>query len=175
MNTDVAIPFLDLVTPHVELEEELTTLFRQCFAHCGFHWWSDGGELREGICRVLRNAPCNRSKQRHGCTAIRDHRKRSAGRRCCADSAEYFHCHNRGDFTGACNSGVCRCRRAHVQHVGRDAATLPAKEMRSRQVGPAHQSAQRARRYCDRPCAPLRTDGRHGSRFSNSPSSMVSS
>jgi len=28
MNTDMAIPFLDLVTPHVELEEELTALFR---------------------------------------------------------------------------------------------------------------------------------------------------
>jgi len=36
MNTDVAIPFLDLVTPHVELEEELTALFREVLRSAGF-------------------------------------------------------------------------------------------------------------------------------------------
>ena len=36
MNTDVAIPFLDLVTPHVELEEELTALFRRVLHTAGF-------------------------------------------------------------------------------------------------------------------------------------------
>lgn len=36
MNTDAAIPFLDLVTPHVELEEELTALFRSVLRSAGF-------------------------------------------------------------------------------------------------------------------------------------------
>jgi len=36
MNTDVTIPFLDLVTPHVELEEELTSLFRSVLHSAGF-------------------------------------------------------------------------------------------------------------------------------------------
>jgi len=36
MNTDVAIPFLDLVSPHVELEEELTSLFRGVLRSAGF-------------------------------------------------------------------------------------------------------------------------------------------
>lgn len=36
MNTDVAIPFLDLVTPHKELEEELTALFRRVLHSAGF-------------------------------------------------------------------------------------------------------------------------------------------
>ena len=36
MNTDVAIPFLDLVTPHVELEEELTALFQRVLRTAGF-------------------------------------------------------------------------------------------------------------------------------------------
>src|ERR1700744_1475448 len=36
MNTDVAIPFLDLVTPHIELEEELTALFRSVLRSAGF-------------------------------------------------------------------------------------------------------------------------------------------
>jgi dTDP-4-amino-4,6-dideoxygalactose transaminase len=36
MNTDVTIPFLDLVTPHVELEEELTALFRRVLHTAGF-------------------------------------------------------------------------------------------------------------------------------------------
>ena len=36
MNTDAAIPFLDLVTPHVELEEELTELFRSVLHSASF-------------------------------------------------------------------------------------------------------------------------------------------
>lgn len=36
MNTDVVIPFLDLVTPHVELEDELTALFRRVLHSAGF-------------------------------------------------------------------------------------------------------------------------------------------
>jgi len=36
MNSDTAIPFLDLVTPHVELEEELTALFRSVLHSAGF-------------------------------------------------------------------------------------------------------------------------------------------
>ena len=36
MNTDAVIPFLDLVTPHVELEEELTALFRSVLHTAGF-------------------------------------------------------------------------------------------------------------------------------------------
>lgn len=36
MNNDVAIPFLDLVTPHLELEEELTALFRRVLHSAGF-------------------------------------------------------------------------------------------------------------------------------------------
>ena len=36
MNTDAAIPFLDLVTPHVELEEELMSLFRRVLHTAGF-------------------------------------------------------------------------------------------------------------------------------------------
>jgi dTDP-4-amino-4,6-dideoxygalactose transaminase len=36
MTTDATIPFLDLVTPHVELEEELTALFRRVLHTAGF-------------------------------------------------------------------------------------------------------------------------------------------
>jgi dTDP-4-amino-4,6-dideoxygalactose transaminase len=36
MNTDITIPFLDLVTPHVELEEELTSLFKRVLYSAGF-------------------------------------------------------------------------------------------------------------------------------------------
>ena len=36
MNTDLTVPFLDLVTPHVELEEELTALFRSVLHSAGF-------------------------------------------------------------------------------------------------------------------------------------------
>lgn len=36
MNAQIAIPFLDLVTPHVELEEELTAMFRRVLLSAGF-------------------------------------------------------------------------------------------------------------------------------------------
>jgi len=36
MNTDTGIPFLDLVTPHKELEEELTAVFRKVLHSAGF-------------------------------------------------------------------------------------------------------------------------------------------
>lgn len=36
MNSDVAIPFLDLITPHVQLEEELTALFHRVLHTAGF-------------------------------------------------------------------------------------------------------------------------------------------
>lgn len=36
MNADIDIPFLDLVTPHLELEEELTAVFRRVLHTAGF-------------------------------------------------------------------------------------------------------------------------------------------
>ncbi|MGB6689377.1 MAG: DegT/DnrJ/EryC1/StrS family aminotransferase [Terracidiphilus sp.] len=36
MSSDPSIPFLDLVTPHVELEEELTSVFRRALRTAGF-------------------------------------------------------------------------------------------------------------------------------------------
>ena len=41
-NTPNPIPFLDLVTPHVELEQELTEVFLQSLTHCWIHWWAYG-------------------------------------------------------------------------------------------------------------------------------------
>ncbi len=50
MYSSDSIPFLDLVTPHVELEEELTAVFRQALSTAAFIGGADGGGLREGIC-----------------------------------------------------------------------------------------------------------------------------
>jgi dTDP-4-amino-4,6-dideoxygalactose transaminase len=36
MNNDLSVPFLDLVSPHVELEEELTAVFRRALRTAGF-------------------------------------------------------------------------------------------------------------------------------------------
>lgn len=36
MNTDAAVPFLDLIAPHLELEEELTAVFRSVLRSAGF-------------------------------------------------------------------------------------------------------------------------------------------
>ena len=39
------IPFLDLVTPHVELEEELVAIFRDCIRKAHFHRRAHGREF----------------------------------------------------------------------------------------------------------------------------------
>ena len=46
------IPFLDLVTPHVELEEELTAVFQPALSHRRLHRRPDGRGVREGLCRT---------------------------------------------------------------------------------------------------------------------------
>ena len=43
------IPFLDLITPHVELEPELMAVFQQALAYRRIHRWSDGGGVRKSI------------------------------------------------------------------------------------------------------------------------------
>ena len=54
MNSSQGIPFLDLVTLHVELEQELTAVFQQAIRSAGFIGGPNGGKLREGICSFLR-------------------------------------------------------------------------------------------------------------------------
>ncbi len=36
MSTDMNVPFLDLVSPHVEMEQELTEIFRKALHTAGF-------------------------------------------------------------------------------------------------------------------------------------------
>ena len=82
MNTDVAIPFLDLVTPHVELEEELTALFRRVLHTAGFIGGPMVENFETAFAEFCDSAPCDRREQRHRCAAIRDHGERSAAGRC---------------------------------------------------------------------------------------------
>jgi dTDP-4-amino-4,6-dideoxygalactose transaminase len=49
MHTSGDIPFLDLVTPHVELEEELTAVFRRALFSAGFV----GGPMVEDFDRAF--------------------------------------------------------------------------------------------------------------------------
>ncbi len=44
-NAPNSIPFLDLVTPHIELEQELTRCISSSSAHGRLHWWPHGGGL----------------------------------------------------------------------------------------------------------------------------------
>ncbi len=42
MNSKQQVPFLDLVTPHQELEAELTAVFQRALQTAGLYWRSDG-------------------------------------------------------------------------------------------------------------------------------------
>ena len=53
----IRIPFLDLVTPHVELKEELTAVFTSALIMCGFI----GGPMVEGFETGVRRISAMRS------------------------------------------------------------------------------------------------------------------
>ena len=74
------IPFLDLVTPHVELEAELTAVFQEVIRSAGFI----GGPMVENFekefaafCHTDRAVS---SQQRDGCSPFRADRRRSVSR-----------------------------------------------------------------------------------------------
>ena len=110
MKVSGSIPFLDLVTPHVELEAELTTVFQQALRTAGFI----GGPMVEDFERSFA-AFCNTeysvaSLQRNRCAAPCSDgvRRTFRGRR--SDRAAHLHRHHRGDFASWSSPGVRRHR-----------------------------------------------------------------
>ena len=75
-----AVPFLDLVAPHLELENELVGIFRKGLRTASFV----GGSMVEEF--------------------------EKAARGCGADRAEYVYCHHRGHLPGRSQTGVHRHR-----------------------------------------------------------------
>ena len=65
MTNDAKIPFLDLVNPHAELQEELVAAFREALKNCGFHRRPNGRGSGARVCCVLRCSLLCGSGQRH--------------------------------------------------------------------------------------------------------------
>ena len=93
-----SIPFLDLVTPHVELEQELTEVFRKALRTAGFI----GGPMVEEFEKAFATF-CETSYSvaiSSGTDALRFALMacRSEARRRCGHRAAHFHRHHGSDF-----------------------------------------------------------------------------
>ena len=86
-----SIPFLDLVTPHVELEQELTAVFRKALRTAAFIGGPMVEEFREGVRRFLRCEAFGSHQQRNRRSAFRADGKRRETRRCGGHRAAYVH------------------------------------------------------------------------------------
>ena len=160
------IPFLDLVTPHRELEDELVAVFRKAHPdrrRSSAARWSKGSSGISPTTATTRHCV----GVANGTDALR-FALMAAGvqaRRHRGDGAEHLHRHDRGDLAGRGAAGLRRHRRAHLHAGSREAAGVPRDRSASRdaQTGPPDQQAHRQPGHGDRPGAPVRADGRHGS------------
>ena len=64
------IPFLDLVTPHAELKNELACGIRASFGNRWLYWRAHGGGVRTIFRQVLRDSALRWRRQRHGRLAL---------------------------------------------------------------------------------------------------------
>ena len=119
------IPFLDLVTPHVELEQELTAVFHQVLHTAGFIGGPMVEEFEKAFAAFCGTQPCGRRQQRHRCVALRHHGMRRSARRCGRDRTAYIHCDDRSHFASRSVSRVRRHRRTHLQHGSGEASGIP--------------------------------------------------
>ena len=91
------IPFLDLITPHVELEQELTDVFHKTLSTAGFI----GGPMVEGFEKAFATF-CDVSHSvavSSGTDALRFALSlRCEGRGRCRHRAAHVHCHHRSNI-----------------------------------------------------------------------------
>ena len=87
----INVPFLDLVTPHVEMEEQLVSIFRNALHTAGFIGGETGSGVRADLRKLLRDRPLCRCRQRDRRPPLcADGGRCDAGREC-SDCCEYLH------------------------------------------------------------------------------------
>ena len=74
------IPFLDLVTPHLELEQELTAVFRQALRTAGFIGGPVVEKFEEDFAAFCDAGHCYCRQQRHRCASLCHHGLRDCSR-----------------------------------------------------------------------------------------------
>ena len=129
MSESHGIPFLDLVTPHVELEQELTAVFQKALRTAGFIGGAMVENFERGICNILPDGTCGCGQQRHGRFAVRAGCRRGQDRRCRDHRPAHIYRDHGSHFTGWGATRICRHRRAHLQHGPRQTAHLPGRAM----------------------------------------------
>ncbi len=132
--SNTGIPFLDLVTPHVELEQELTKVFQQALRTAGFI----GGPMVEefekafaAFCETKHSVAVSSGTDalRFALMAagVRERRRRG-------DRSPHVYRDDGSDFAGGRVAGVCRRRRAHLQHGSGETARVSRAEVYERRV-----------------------------------------
>ena len=127
-NMPNSIPFLDLVTPHVELEQELTAVFHKALRTAGFIGGPMVEDFEKAFAAFCDASSFGRRQQRNRCFAIRPDGKRSEARRRCGHRAAHLHRHHRSDFASRRVARVCGHRRADLQHGSRKTAEYLEKQ-----------------------------------------------
>jgi len=76
MADNAKIPFLDLVTPHAELKDDLCDVFQRALGTGGFISGPMVQGFEEDFCALLRNPALHRCGQWHRCVALCSDRRR---------------------------------------------------------------------------------------------------
>ena len=111
---DEAIPFLDLITPHLELEARTCrgiSAGALALRDSSAAPWST---VRRGIRPLLQLQPRRSCQQRHRRVTLCHHGVRNRAWRRGSDGAQYLHRDRGSDFPVPRDSGVYRCRRADL-------------------------------------------------------------
>ena len=129
MSLNGHIPFVDLVTPHQELEDELVAVFRSALGTAGFI----GGPMVDGfeqrVCTILRNEFLRRGQQRNGCPAVRADGGRRGAPKHRDHRAEHVHRNGRSDFASRRSAGFCGRRSCDLHDGSGEIAALPRNAM----------------------------------------------
>ena len=125
MASSQPVPFLDLVTPHRELEEELVAAFRTAVRSAQFIGGAELESFEREFAEYLREQVLRRRGERDRCSAFRVDGRRRGTRRRGRDGGAHVHRDGRRHQPGRCGHGIRRRRRADLQHESRGARGVP--------------------------------------------------
>ncbi len=77
MNKTEKIPFLDLITPHEELKDELCASFENALEKGAFVGGAAVESFEQDFAAFCDTATLRRRRQRHRCAALRHHGRRA--------------------------------------------------------------------------------------------------
>ena len=167
------VPFLDLVTPHVNEEEALLNVCREALRTGRFIGGPMVEEFEQLVRRVLRREVLRGRRERHRCAPVRADRGRGPAEGHRRHGPQYLHCDDGGDLPGRRLSDVHRHRSADLQHGPEAPAGVPERAVHDRSEDRRDRAPQDRTPGIRRDTgAPVRADGGHGRDPSNWPNGI---